>query len=139
MLNKYNINTTERIAHFIGQCSVESRCGSWLTEYGGEEYLSQKEYYPYYGAGYIQLTWEENYSRFAYAMDDKNIMIGPQYVANNYAWEAAGWFWDQNGINDLVDNGSSVYEITQVVRGSDEDTWQIREQAYNATKKALGN
>ena len=31
VLNKYEINTTERIAHFIGQCSIESHCGDWLT------------------------------------------------------------------------------------------------------------
>ncbi len=139
VLNKYNINTTERIAHFIGQCSIEARCGSWLTEYGGEEYLSQKDYYPYYGAGYIQLTWEENYSKFADAMGDKNIMDGPQYVADNYAWEAAGWFWSNNNLNNMVDSGATVYDITQVVRGYDNNTWQMREQAYNATKKALRN
>ena len=139
VLNKYEINTTERIAHFIGQCSIESHCGDWLTELGGDDYLRQFDYYPYYGAGYIQLTWEENYSRFAEAMGDQNIMLGPQYVADNYAWEAAGWFWSQNGINDLIDDGASVYDITQIVRGFDEDTWKMREQAYNATKKALGN
>lgn len=139
VLNKYEINTTERIAHFIGQCSIESRCGSWITERGSEEYLKSKEYYPYYGAGYIQLTWESNYRDFAQAMGDENIMNGPQYVVDNYAWEAAGWFWSKNNMNEMIDSGASVYDITQVVRGYDDDTWMIREQAYNATKKALGN
>ncbi len=139
VLNKYEINTTERIAHFIGQCSIESRCGSWLTERGSENELRLKEYYPYYGAGYIQLTWDYHYRDFAEAMGDEEIMQGPEYVANNYAWEAAGWFWDQNNINAMVDNGASVYDIAQVVRGGDEDTWMLREQAYEETKRALGN
>lgn len=72
-------------------------------------------------------------------MGDENIMNGPQYVVDNYAWEAAGWFWSKNNMNEMIDSGASVYDITQVVRGYDDDTWMIREQAYNATKKALGN
>ncbi|MBQ8180413.1 MAG: hypothetical protein IJ010_00335 [Ruminococcus sp.] len=139
VLNKYEINTTERIAHFIGQCSIESRCGSWLTERGSEEYLKTMDYYPYYGAGYIQLTWDYNYRAFAQAMGDDKIMNGPQYIVDNYAWEAAGWFWDKNNINAMVDSGASVYDITQVVRGYDEDTWKLRNQAYEETKRALGN
>ena len=32
-----------------------------IEEYGGIDYLSSKPYYPWYGRGYVQLTWEENY------------------------------------------------------------------------------
>jgi hypothetical protein len=32
-----------------------------IIEGGGESYLKSKPYYPYYGRGYVQLTWEENY------------------------------------------------------------------------------
>ena len=34
-----------------------------IKEYGGESYLRSKPYYPYYGRGYVQLTWEENYRK----------------------------------------------------------------------------
>jgi putative chitinase len=34
-----------------------------IKEYGGESYLQSKPYYPYYGRGYVQLTWEENYRK----------------------------------------------------------------------------
>ena len=33
------------------------------TEYGSQSYLQGKDYYPYIGRGYVQLTWEENYLR----------------------------------------------------------------------------
>lgn len=139
VLQKYNINTPERISQFIAQCSIESHCGDWLMELGSDEYLNNMDYYPYYGAGYIQLTWEYNYSDFAEAMGDKKILTeGPQYVAENYAWEAAGWFWDKNNLNDMVDNGASTYDITKVVRGS-YGTWEMREEAYEKTKEALNN
>lgn len=32
-----------------------------ITEYGGEKYLKSKPYYPYFGRGYVQLTWKVNY------------------------------------------------------------------------------
>jgi putative chitinase len=32
-----------------------------VKEYGGEDYLRSKPYYPWYGRGYVQLTWEANY------------------------------------------------------------------------------
>jgi putative chitinase len=34
-----------------------------VTEYGGESYLKSKPYYPWYGRGHVQLTWEENYKK----------------------------------------------------------------------------
>ena len=34
-----------------------------IKEYGGQSYLQSKPYYPYYGRGYVQLTWEENYRK----------------------------------------------------------------------------
>jgi predicted chitinase len=34
-----------------------------LPEWGGEMYLKTKKYYPYYGRGFSQLTWLENYEK----------------------------------------------------------------------------
>jgi hypothetical protein len=34
-----------------------------VVEYGGESYLKSKPYYPWYGRGLVQLTWEENYQK----------------------------------------------------------------------------
>lgn len=34
-----------------------------IKEYGGQSYLQSKPYYPYFGRGYVQLTWEDNYRR----------------------------------------------------------------------------
>ena len=32
-----------------------------IREYGSESYLKSKPYYPWYGRGYVQLTWKDNY------------------------------------------------------------------------------
>ena len=34
-----------------------------IEEFGGESYLKSKPYYPYYGRGFVQLTWERNYDK----------------------------------------------------------------------------
>lgn len=35
-----------------------------VSEYGGSNYLSSKVYYPYYGRGFVQLTWDYNYKKY---------------------------------------------------------------------------
>ena len=34
-----------------------------IKEYGSTAYLQGKPYYPYFGRGYVQLTWEDNYRK----------------------------------------------------------------------------
>jgi putative chitinase len=34
-----------------------------IKEYGSVTYLRGKKYWPYFGRGYVQLTWEENYRK----------------------------------------------------------------------------
>jgi hypothetical protein len=35
-----------------------------IEEKGGRKYLESKPYYPWYGRGLVQITWEENYKKF---------------------------------------------------------------------------
>lgn len=35
-----------------------------IREMGGEKYLRAKPYYPYYGRGFFQLTWQKNYELY---------------------------------------------------------------------------
>lgn len=35
-----------------------------IKEGGGLKYLQSKRYYPWYGRGFVQLTWERNYKAF---------------------------------------------------------------------------
>ncbi len=34
-----------------------------IREFGGAKYLQSKKYYPYYGRGFVQLTWYDNYKK----------------------------------------------------------------------------
>ena len=177
---KYNITTVERLRHFFVQCLAETGNDKDLIENGSKSYLEKQDYYPYYGAGRIQITMKYGYQAFAihqalencpqlsskikypnpennspeiienmynkmvnYAKE-KNIdikfytdivTIGPEYVAKNFAWESAGYFWEVNNCNDVVDslgknNTSGVDKITWIVN-SRTDTYKERRDSYD--------
>lgn len=35
-----------------------------IKEQGGEKYLKSKPYYPWYGRGLVQITWQKNYAKY---------------------------------------------------------------------------
>jgi len=137
-LNDYQIYDFVDICQFLAQCAKETNFGTWLTEYGGKEYFDKKAYgYKYRGAGYIQLTWDYNYKKFSEAMGDYAIYTqGADYVAENYAWQVAGWFWKNNNISYKIEHGATVKDITKKVRGSF-GTWEERQKYYDMIYEVL--
>ncbi len=61
---KYEINTCLRKIHFLAQAYVESAYFQTTEEFGSEQYLKGKKYYPYYGRGLLQLTWDFNVAKY---------------------------------------------------------------------------
>lgn len=141
-MNKYEINTPERIRHFLSQTASESNQGRSKIEEGEDEYLAglysdrkedlgnegSEDALKYRGAGYIQLTGKYNYQKFAEAMGDPRILEeGYSYVAAKYPAEASAFWWSDNNINRLVDNikgrnsHRQVVLITARVNGFDAD------------------
>ncbi|NOU79772.1 RHS repeat protein [Paenibacillus sp. LMG 31459] len=152
-LGTYDITTSERISHFLAQVMQESELGKWTTELGGKKYFSkyepgtklgkqlgnkeQGDGYKFRGAGYIQMTGRYNYQRFADAMGDSKILdLGAEYVAENYAWRAAGFWWDDNNMNKLVDSGASVTQVTRRVNGGTNHLAN-RQKYYALAKKVI--
>ena len=128
-IRKFNINTVQRIRHFIAQCSHESGLGKYTEELGGTSHCSKYDGRRdlgntqkgdgcrFKGAGYIQLTGRYNYQQFANYIKDNRVMEGVSYVSKKYPWTSAGYFWSQYGLNQLCDNGASVEVITKRVNG----------------------
>lgn len=58
-----------------------------MREFGGERYLKSKTYYPYYGRGFVQLTWRSNYEKASKRLGidlvkDPDLALDPVYAAN---------------------------------------------------------
>ena len=135
------------IDHFLAQSYIESYFGwalievNWETGYNNQDEAVNREYfnekyayavgnqggedgYTYRGAGYIQLTGRYNYTRFSKDLGDERILEeGADYVAEKYAWEAAGWYW-KTYVQHLFDDGNTptVKEVTQEINSKEKDS-----------------
>lgn len=68
------------------------------------------------GRGLIQLTGRDNYTRFAEALD-MSIEDTIAYLETpNGAVASAGWFWDNNKLNDICDKNDFVL-LTKRING----------------------
>ena len=89
----------------------------------------------YRGAGAIQITGRAVYEALGTAMGNEKITSdGALYVAQNYFWESAGFYWkvykpgtasdDRYDLNkkcdesETVDEDEIVKEITRIIRGA---------------------
>ncbi len=125
-LNRYQINTRDRMCHFLSQIAHESGGLRWLQEladgydYEGRDDLGNTQ--PgdgpkYKGAGAIQLTGRANYQALSQAIGDPKVMDGCDYVAKTYPFTSAGFWWHNNDMNSLCDSGASVEQVTRCVNG----------------------
>lgn len=72
-------------------------------------------------------------------MNDPLIYNGegsPEYVAANYAWEAAGWWWDTACMNQKIQEGYTVDQVSGTViywdkDGPDNGSYEQRRKNYN--------
>lgn len=127
-LLEFDITTKPRIRHFLAQCSHESNGGRWMKElasgwdYEGREDLGNTQNGDgprYKGAGFIQLTGRYNYQKFADYIKDPKVMNGVNYVAENYAFTASGFWWMLNKMNQLCDSGATCRQVSARVNGRD--------------------
>lgn len=57
---KHGVTLKTQQAYILATAWHESRFQP-IKEWGGEAYLKGKRYWPYYGRGFVQLTWDYNY------------------------------------------------------------------------------
>lgn len=143
-LERYQINTALRIAHFIAQVAHESDCFNAMEEYAsGEDYEGRDDLgntqpgdgVRFKGRGLIQLTGRSNYAAFAKAMN-VDFIAQPTLVAQApYAVLVAGWFWDNNQLNSLADQ-DDLRAVTRTINGG-YNGLEDREKYLQVAKRVL--
>lgn len=125
-LHRFEITTTERIRHFLSQTAHESGGGRWKKELSDGQYLEGRtdigntqpgDGPKYKGAGYLQLTGRANYQMLSSYVNDPQVMDGVDYVAEEYPFTSGGVWWEMNYMNDLIDGGATVEQVTRRVNG----------------------
>ena len=142
-MDRFEINTPNRIAAFLATIAIESahlttceeglyysdparlalifprafKSASQAVPFArNPKALSQKVYAGYHGRGLIQLTWLTNYQQCSNA-------LGIDFVANPSlltvpvnAALSAGWYWSTHGCNEAADN-QDMETVTLKVNG----------------------
>jgi predicted chitinase len=132
ILRKYEINTIERMRHFLTQCMKESNRGRWLREHdqlidrnGWNDAQIQNNFeknysysYPfnYRGVGYIHLTFRYGYQAFA------TYLLKERYPELNVRWgspintDAAAIETNyNNAVNAAQNKGHNIKLYTDIV------------------------
>lgn len=148
-MQRFEIDTPERIIHFLAQIAHESGGLRWLEEiadgsaYEGRRDLGNTQ--PgdgprFKGAGAMQLTGRYNYTRFGHFIDDPRVMEGCSYVASRYPFTSAGFWWHMNEMNAKVDRGASCREISKIVNGRDPaNGLEERERYFAKAQQVIGS
>jgi putative chitinase len=101
-----------RQPHKIGSRIYANRMGN------GNE-ASQEGYF-FRGRGGLQTTGKANYKSFSEYIGDQKIMVNPDLVATNYAFEAAIYFFKENSLWTICDRGvtdATILSLTKRING----------------------
>ena len=73
------------------------------------------------GRGFIQLTGRSNYTAFAKDIGRDSVIENPDLVATELAMESALWFFEKNGLWQIIDaggvNDGTILTITKRING----------------------
>lgn len=144
LLEKYEVNTTKRLAMFLAQVAHESDSFNTTQEYAsGRAYEGRKDLgntqkgdgTRYKGRGLIQLTGRANYREYGKLMG-MDLEGNPQLVLDfPVALEVSLLYWHKKGLNKLADLGD-IRRCTKLINGG-YNGLADRTAKYNAYTKVL--
>lgn len=127
-LEKYSINTWQRLGAFLAQIIWESDQLKTVVEYAsGAAYEGRKDLgntisgdgVRFKGRGLIQLTGRNNYFKFTHWNNEKgiNFVTNPELLEiPRYAVLASVFYWSDRKLNQYADN-LKFDEITRIING----------------------
>lgn len=122
-MRQAGITTREGAACLVAQCMVESAYFRTTREYGGP----RTRYAPYYGRGFIQVTWRSNYAAFGAWCKARGLVPDADYFVNvpdrladpKWAWLGAVWYFTthRHGLVALANRGENIKVGRAINRG----------------------
>jgi putative chitinase len=145
ILNRYGINTTNRVAGFLAQCAATTAAKYqhnaekianrvYASRMGNGPEISG-DGYRFRGRGAIQLTGHDNYALFAKSIGMTSNDITGYLATTQGAIEAACWFWKSRNINAACD-ADDINKMTRLTNGGTNDLDQ-RHEKYETAKRIL--
>lgn len=121
------------LAYMLATTFHETGYRMWpITEQGSDSYLQGKEYWPYVGRGYVQLTWDYNYEKASAALgliDDRDLVEHPELALDSligarimFRGMAEGWFTGKKLGQYFNDDKDDPVNARQIINGNDKDT-----------------
>jgi len=120
------------LAYMLATVFHETATKMWPNEeYGSADYLQGKDYYPYYGRGFVHLTWEDNY-RYASTslslVDDRDLVAHPEMARDSliagrimFRGMAEGWFTGRKLGHYFDEDTDDPVNARQIINGNDDD------------------
>jgi len=120
------------LAYMLATTYHETAKRMWpITEYGSQSYLQGKEYYPYVGRGFVQLTWKDNYQKASQILslyDDRDLVDHPELALDSliatrilFRGMAEGWFTGRKLGQYFNATEDDPLNARQIINGNDCD------------------
>jgi hypothetical protein len=96
-----------------------------IMEYGSQSYLQGKDYYPYIGRGFVQLTWLENYEKASGIVDEDlvefpDLALQPDIAAIiMFDGMFVGWFTGKALEDYFNETTDDPYNARRIINGTD--------------------
>ena len=121
------------LAYMLATTFHETSARMWpITEYGSQEYLQSKEYWPYIGRGFVQLTWETNYDKASAILaliDERDLVDHPELALDSliatrilFRGMAEGWFTGKKLGQYFNAEKDDPINARQIINANDDDT-----------------
>lgn len=96
-----------------------------MREFGGEVYLKGKKYYPYFGRGFSQLTWDYNYRKEAKRlgldlMNNPDLILDIPIAANSHVFNMKTGGYTGKKLSDYInDKKCDFLNARRIINGTD--------------------
>ncbi len=98
-----------------------------MKEFGGEHYLKSKAYYPYYGRGFVQLTWKGNYDKAGKRLgidllNHPDLALDPAFAANIMVYGMKYGTFTGKKLDDYINTQKVDFlQARRIINGTDKN------------------